>query len=303
MTGRWIGVLGLALLAAPACAAETTDLNTPVARQSYGLGVDMGQSLKRQGAEMNPELVLKGLKDAMQGRKLLMSDEELMATKKSFSAERRMKQQKENPAAREDSFKVDDMETLYALGSELNRQLAVFNLTPAEFQLVRQGFSDAGTGGGPPAAELDAFTKKINDLAQSRRKAQGEKLAARDKGFLDQAAKEKGALKSDSGLVYLSLKEGKGAGPGPSDTVKVNYRGSLPDGREFASTFSKGKPIELRLDGAVKCWNEALQKMKTGGKAKLVCPPETAYGETGAGDLILPYATLVFEVELLEVKQ
>jgi FKBP-type peptidyl-prolyl cis-trans isomerase len=302
MTLRWLGVLGALFLATGVCAAETPDLKTPLERQSYGLGVDMGKSLKRQGAEMDPDIVLRGLRDAMKGDQLLMSDEELMSTKKSFAAERRVKQLKGTPAAQEDGFKVEDMETLYALGLVLNRQLSVFNLTPSEFQLVKQGFSDAGSGVAP-AGDLDAYSKKINELAQSRRKAQGEKLAALNQDFLGKAAREKGALKSDSGLVYLSLKEGSGTGPGPADTVKVRYRGTLPDGKEFSSSFKKGEPIELKVDGAIKCWNEGLQRMKTGGKAKLVCPPETAYGETGAGDLIMPYATLVFEVELLEVKR
>ena len=300
MTPRLMGVLGVLFLASGVCAAETPDLKTTLEKQSYGLGVDMGKSLRRQGAEMDPETVLRGMKDAMKGDKLMLSDEELMSLKKSFAAERRTKQQKDKPGEPEVGFKVDDMETLYALGLVLNRQLAVFNLTPSEFQLVKQGFSDAGSGVGP-AGDLDAYTKKINELAQARRKAQGEKLAARDKEFLVQAAGEKGALKSDSGLVYLSLQDGSGAVPGPTDTVKVNYRGSFPDGKEFANTLKRGEPIELKMDGAIKCWNEALQKMKSGGKAKLVCPPEIAYGESGAGDLILPYATLVFEVELLGV--
>jgi FKBP-type peptidyl-prolyl cis-trans isomerase len=302
MAAKWMVVTGMVLWAAQLFAAETPTLKTPMEKQSYGLGVDMGKSLKRQGAEMDPEIVLRGLKDAMQGGKLLMGDEELMATKKSFAAERRQKQQKDKPAEQEDSFKVDDMETLYALGLVLYRQLAVFSLTPSEFQLVKQGFSDAGTGAGP-TAELDTYTKKINDLAQARRKAQGEKLAAQNKDFLAKAAGAKGALKSDSGLVFLSLKEGSGASPKPADTVKVNYKGSFPDGREFSNSFQKQEPLELKMDGTIKCWNEGLRKMKAGGKAKLVCPPEIAYGEAGAGDLILPYATLVFEVELLEVKQ
>jgi len=124
-----------------------------------------------------------------------------------------------------------------------------------------------------------------------------------NKGFLEKASGEKGAVKTDSGLVYLSLKEGGGNSPLATDTVKVNYRGTLPDGKEFDSSFKRGKPAEFRLDGVVKCWTEGLQRMKVGGKAKLVCPSTLAYGEAGAGDLILPGATLVFEVELFDVKK
>jgi FKBP-type peptidyl-prolyl cis-trans isomerase FkpA len=121
------------------------------------------------------------------------------------------------------------------------------------------------------------------------------------KEFLDKAAKEKGAVKTDSGLVYLSLKEGAGDSPKTTDTVKVHYRGTLPDGREFDSSYKRNKPIDFKLDAVIKCWTEGVQKMKPGGKAKLVCPSSLAYGENGAGEMILPGATLVFEVELLEV--
>jgi len=85
--------------------------------------------------------------------------------------------------------------------------------------------------------------------------------------------------------------------------VVVNYRGTLPDGKEFDSSYKRGKPVDLRLDGVIKCWTEGLQKMKVGGKAKLVCPASIAYGEVGAGELILPGATLAFEVELIEIKR
>ena len=151
--------------------------------------------------------------------------------------------------------------------------------------------------------DLAAYNEKVQELARSRRKAQGEKLASVNKEFLEKAAGEKGAVKTDSGLVYLSLKEGGGNSPLATDTVKVNYRGTLPDGKEFDSSYKRGKPAEFRLDGVIKCWTEGLQRMKVGGKAKLVCPSTLAYGDAGAGDLILPGATLVFEVELLDVKK
>lgn len=284
-------------------AAKAPVPKTMIEKQSYGLGVDMGRNLKRQGAEMDTDIVLRGMKDAMGGGKLLMTDEELVSTMKSFAAERRAKQNKDKPAAtQEDVSRTEDLETLYAVGLTISSQLSEFNLTPTELELVKQGLTDAATGKGPKV-EIGAYTEKINALALARRKTLGMKLAGMNKDFLDKTAKEKGALTTGSGLVYLSLKDGTGAGPGPNDTVKVNYRGTFPDGREFDSSYKRGEPLELKMDGVIKCWSEGLQKMKPGGKAELVCPPEIAYGETGAGDLILPYATLVFEVELLEVKK
>lgn len=206
------------------------------------------------------------------------------------------------PAFAADMPKTEEEKTLYALGMLVSSSLSVFYLTPAELEIVKQGLTDAVTGK-KPAVELSAYNEKVQQLFTARRKAEGERLAGMNKGFLDKAAKAKGAVKTASGLVYLSLKDGSGATPNPTDTVKVNYRGMFPDGKEFDSSYKRGQPVDMKMDGVIKCWNEGLQKMKTGGKAELVCPPDIAYGEAGAGDLILPYATLVFEVELLEVKK
>ncbi len=115
------------------------------------------------------------------------------------------------------------------------------------------------------------------------------------------AAKEEGAVVSASGLVYRSLKDGSGASPSASDKVKVHYRGTFPDGKEFDSSYKRGEPIEFPLSGVIKCWTEGVQRMKVGGKAKLTCPPSIAYGERGAGAAVPPNATLLFEVELLGI--
>jgi FKBP-type peptidyl-prolyl cis-trans isomerase FkpA len=108
-------------------------------------------------------------------------------------------------------------------------------------------------------------------------------------------------MTTESGLVYRALTEGKGASPSATDTVRVHYRGTLPDGKEFDSSYSRGQPAEFPLNRVIKCWTEGVQKLKVGGKAKLTCPPGIAYGERGAGGVIPPNATLLFEVELLGI--
>ncbi len=118
---------------------------------------------------------------------------------------------------------------------------------------------------------------------------------------LDAAAKEAGAVVTASGLVYRSLKDGTGASPKASDTVKVNYRGTFPDGREFDSSYKRNQAIEFPLGNVIPCWTEGVQRMKVGGKAKLTCPASIAYGSRGAGGVIPPNATLLFEVELLAI--
>ena len=117
------------------------------------------------------------------------------------------------------------------------------------------------------------------------------------------AANEAGAVVTASGLVYRSLKDGAGASPGASDKVKVHYRGTFPDGKEFDSSYKRNEAIEFPLNGVIKCWTEGVQRMKVGGKAKLTCPAAIAYGERGSpGGPIPPNATLIFEVELLAVR-
>jgi len=107
---------------------------------------------------------------------------------------------------------------------------------------------------------------------------------------------------TSSGLIYESVKDGNGDAPRASDTVRVHYRGTFPDGREFDSSYGRGEPAEFPLNRVIPCWTEGLQRMKVGGKARLICPPAIAYGSKGAGGVIPPNATLHFEVELLGIR-
>ena len=116
------------------------------------------------------------------------------------------------------------------------------------------------------------------------------------------SSQEPGAKLMPSGMVYRALKEGTGASPTASDKVKVHYRGTLPDGKEFDSSYRRNEAIEFPLNRVIPCWTEGVQRMKVGGRAKLTCPPATAYGERGAGGVIPPNATLLFEVELLAIQ-
>ncbi len=205
------------------------------------------------------------------------------------------------PVYAADAPKADTDKTLYAVGLVVARQLSVFALTPDELEIVNRGIADATTGK-KPEVDVAAYGVKIQELARARRKMQGEKAAAGDKEFMEKVAREKGALKTDSGLIFITEKEGTGAHPSATDKVTVNYRGTLPDGKEFDSSYKRGKPFEFKMDGVIKCWTEGIQKMKVGGKARLICPPSIAYGDAGAGEMILPGATLEFDVELLGAK-
>jgi FKBP-type peptidyl-prolyl cis-trans isomerase FkpA len=118
---------------------------------------------------------------------------------------------------------------------------------------------------------------------------------------LDKAAQEPGAVKTDSGLVYKVVKEGTGRNPTATDTVRVHYKGTFPDGKEFDSSYKRGTPTEFPLNRVIPCWTEGVQKIKPGGTIKLACPPNIAYGSRGAAGVIPPNATLLFEVELLGI--
>lgn len=196
---------------------------------------------------------------------------------------------------------TDEQKTVYSIGAIIGKQVSVFNLSPAELELVKKGLTDS-IKGDKLAVDLETYGPKVQELANKRMQAAGAKQAAAGKTYLDKAAKESGAVKTASGLVYIPLKEGTGQSPTVNDTVKVHYRGTLVDGTEFDSSYKRGEPIEFPLTGVIKCWGEGVAKMKVGGKARLVCPPAIAYGEQGAGGAIPPNATLNFEVELLGVK-
>ena len=190
-------------------------------------------------------------------------------------------------------LKTEDDKTLYALGLSIGRSIKVFDLSPAEIEIVKKGMTDALTGA-KPAVDLEQYGPKLQPLAKTRSTRVGQK-------FLEEAAKEKGATKLPSGVIYKELKAGTGPSPKATDKVKVNYRGTLTSGVEFDSSFKRGEPAEFPLDGVIPCWTEGVQKMKVGGKAQLVCPSNLAYGEQGSPPNIPPNATLVFEVELLGI--
>ncbi len=114
-------------------------------------------------------------------------------------------------------------------------------------------------------------------------------------------AAEPKAVKTPSGIAITTIKDGTGASPKASDTVKVHYRGTLVDGKEFDSSYGRGQPASFPLNRVIPCWTEGVQTMKVGGKAKLLCPPNLAYGSRGVPGTIPPDSSLVFEIELLEI--
>ncbi|MGE5172664.1 MAG: FKBP-type peptidyl-prolyl cis-trans isomerase [Betaproteobacteria bacterium] len=220
--------LCMALAVSPAFGGEKAELKTQKDKVSYAIGVDMGNSLKKNSIDVDPELLVKGMRDALSGAKTLMTEQEVRET-------------------------------------------------------------------------LVAFQKEFQAKQQEKMKALAEKNKKEGDAFLAENKKKGGVKTLPSGLQYKVIKEGKGASPKETDTVTVHYRGTLIDGTEFDSSYKRNEPATFQVNGVIKGWTEALQLMKEGAKWQLFIPANLAYGERGAGGVIGPNATLIFEVELIKI--
>ena len=205
--------------------------------------------------------------------------------------------QEKSPPLKDQKDKVS-----YSIGLNIGSNLARQNVEINPDALIA-GIKDA-IAGKPQLTQdqikevMTAFEKDM----QAKQKAAGEKSAAEGAKFLEENKKKEGVKTTASGLQYKVIKEGTGAQPKATDTVTVNYRGTLIGGKEFDSSYKRGQPATFPLNGVIKGWTEGLQLMKTGSKYQLFVPPDLAYGERAVGPDLSPNSTLIFEVELLEVK-
>ena len=195
----------------------------------------------------------------------------------------------------------EDEKTIYFIGVILSKQAPFSTLSPEEVTLVAQGIQDSlsGVDTGLDPAEYGA---KVQSLTESRMTMLMDKEKSEGIKYADTMGKKEGAEKTPSGLILISEEEGSGVSPSSTDTVKVHYHGTLRDGTVFDSSLERGEPVEFALNRVIPCWTEGVAKMKAGGKATLVCPPEIAYGDRGAPPMIPGGATLTFVVDLIEVK-
>ena len=180
----------------------------------------------------------------------------------------------------------------------MQRSLNEFDLSAAELDILKRALTDAAAG--KPAIDIDEWGPKIEAFAAGRAKRVAAREKAASAAYLAKAAAEPGAVRADSGLIYREMSPGTGPSPAASDVVKVHYRGTLINGTEFDSSYRRNEPAQFPLNGVIPCWTEGVQKMKVGGKARLVCPSDLAYGDAGRPS-IPGGATLVFEIELLEI--
>ncbi|AXW86154.1 peptidylprolyl isomerase [Lonsdalea britannica] len=209
-------------------------------------------------------------------------------------------------------FNNDEQAAAYALGASLGRYMdnslkeqEKLGIKLDKEQLI-QGVQDAFADKSKLSDEeiektLQSFEGRVKEAAKTKMKQDAKENADKGTKYRDTFAKEKGVKKTNSGLLYQVEKEGTGAAPKDSDTVVVNYKGTLVDGTEFDNSYKRGEPLSFRLDGVIPGWTEGLKHLKKGGKIKMVIPPALAYGETGVPG-IPANSTLVFDVELLDIK-
>ena len=216
------------------------------------------------------------------------------------------------PATTNSAFKNDDQQSAYALGASLGRYMdnslkeqEKLGIKLDKDQLIA-GVQDAFASKSKLTDEeiektLQGFEARVKASAQAKMEQDAKENADKGTKYRDTFAKEKDVKKTASGLLYKVEKAGTGDALKDSDTVVVNYKGTLTDGTEFDNSYKRGEPLSFRLDGVIPGWTEGLKQIKKGGKITLVIPPELAYGKTGVPG-IPANSTLVFDVELLDIK-
>ncbi len=207
---------------------------------------------------------------------------------------------KKAPAAPpKDPYKTDDERAIYTIGFLMGRNVAAFNMTPAEAKIIQAGLGDAILAA-QPKCDVRFYQPRVSELLSKRMEAGAAKEKEKGRAFTEKFVKDMKPQAIQGGGWYLETQAGAGPMPLKTETIKAHYRGTTTDGVEFDSSYSRGAPTEFALNGVIACWTNGISMMKVGGKAKLVCPSDVAYGDPGRPG-IKPGATLVFEVELVEI--
>ncbi len=202
-----------------------------------------------------------------------------------------------------DSITSIDDRASYAIGRQMGEQLTKSPFDGMQPEAVLSGMADALAGRESPIS-LEDMNEAIDDLNKRMLQKQQEEagsIEAEGEAFLAQNAERDEIKITESGLQFEVLEEGTGESPELSSRVKVHYHGTLTDGTVFDSSVERGQPIDFPVSGVIPGWTEALQMMSPGAKYKLYIPHQLAYGESGAGGVIKPFSTLIFDVELLEI--
>jgi len=198
-------------------------------------------------------------------------------------------------------LETDDQKILYTVGLGLSQNVVSLNLTEEELAIVQLGFAD-GVLMRQPRVNLNEIAPMLPAYTEQRQEMVARPQVQASAEYLERMASEPGAVRTDSGLVFIDITPGTGPSPTIDDTVRVHYHGTLPNGAVFDSSMDRGVPATLVLGQVIDCWSEGLQLMKVGGRSRFSCPASIAYGNRGMPPRIPPGAALTFEVELLGIE-
>lgn len=300
-----------ALLASTSVTAQTP-LATDREKVSYAIGTDVGKSFVPVGPDLDLPAFERALRHAFAGNKPLLAEADAKvvdaALRASLAAREPVPGQAPgakpaNPVSSKpvDKIKVGHLTAGYMVGPRL-----MTIRDEIDVGVLVRGMRDAL--GGKLAmdeaqirATLEAFGTRQQAIAQQRTAKLGADNTATGKSFLEKNAAVKGVFKTASGLQYMVLRQGSGARPKPANRVRVHYKGTLLDGKTFDSSYDRGQPADFGLDQVIAGWTEGVGLMPTGSKYRFWVPSSLGYGAKGAGQDIGPNATLVFDVELLEI--
>ncbi|MFH1842728.1 MAG: FKBP-type peptidyl-prolyl cis-trans isomerase [bacterium] len=312
----WITILLFVLMSLALCACNSssdqgdegettvTELTTFEQKASYALGVDVANTVGRYPFDYNQDGLVGGIRDVLAEGTPELSDEQKETHMGAFR-EKMMNLDQSNPDAPSEAL---DREVCYALGMDIGSSMRQI---PADIDhaVLMQGFTDQLNGAEmlmtPEESQqvMGEFNQQMAGAEQERRAVQGEANITEGAAFLTANKAKDGVVETESGLQYKVLTEGDGPHPSATDKVKVHYQGTLLDGTEFDSSYSRGEPISFSLDGVIAGWTEGVQLMSVGSKYEFYIPSNLAYGERGAGRDIGPNATLIFVIELLAIEK
>ena len=212
-------------------------------------------------------------------------------------------EKKDAAEAKEDVFKNDMDKASYAIGLNIGQSMKQQGLD-INLELMVRAMKDVFEGKDPLLSQeqIQEVMMNLQKTMMEKQKQKAEENRKKGQAFLEENKAKKGIKVLPSGLQYKVIEEGTGKTPGADDKVKTHYRGTLIDGTEFDSSYKRGQPAEFPVKGVIRGWTEALQLMPIGSKWELYIPSNLAYGERGAGPVIGPNATLIFEIELISIK-
>lgn len=282
--------------------APAVKLETHEDKLSYLIGSDVGTNLKQNGVAVVRERFLLGFRDVTAGKQPAMTDPEIASVFEKYRAQRAnitTQEEAEKPVTGDETFLG---QLSYIFGADAAELLRRNDLVVSE-DIFMRGIEDVANGRELALSkeEMQQVVATHKQKLMEKRKALGDKNLAEGKAFLEANAAKPGVITTESGLQYLVVAKGNGATPKAGDTVRTHYRGTLIDGTEFDSSYARNEPIEFPVSGVIPGWTEALQLMHVGDKWKLFIPSDLAYGERGAPPSIGPNATLIFDIELLDV--